>query len=88
MMIQMQAIILAHVARLDVVNIIPRGEIFGSLEVARLEQLRTDLVPALTTFASNSGLVLVDLSGVSLLESAFSCELYREYSFTLVRMAG
>jgi hypothetical protein len=88
MMNQMPTIIVWHVARLDVVIITAWGETYGSLEVARLEQLRTDLVPVQTAFASNRGLVLVDLSGVSVLESAFSCELYREYSFTLVRMAG
>jgi anti-anti-sigma regulatory factor len=76
MLNQMQTIVVRHVARLDAVIVTLRGETYGSLEVVKLEQLRADLAAVQTPLASERGRVIVDLSGLSMIGSAFLRELY------------
>lgn len=76
MLNQMKSIVVRHVARLDAVIVTLRGETYGSLEEAKLEQLGADLATAQTTSALGSCRVVVDLSGISMIGSAFVRVLY------------
>jgi anti-anti-sigma regulatory factor len=76
MLNQVKTIVVRLVARLDAVIVTLRGETYGSLEVARLEQLRADFAAAVAAFDSQGDRVIVDLSGISMFGSAFLREFY------------
>jgi len=54
-----------------------RGDSYGSLEAKKLAQLRTDLASIRELPPATRQRVIVDLSGVAILGSAFLRELYR-----------
>ena len=53
-----------------------RGQTYGSLEIDKLEQLRADLAAVRDQVQSSDDRVIIDLSGLTMLGSAFLSELF------------
>ena len=69
-------IVVRHEARLAAVIVTVRGQTYGSLEIDKLEQLRADLAAVRDQVRSSDDRVIIDLSGLTMLGSAFLSELF------------
>jgi ABC-type transporter Mla MlaB component len=71
-----QTIVVRHENRLGLVIVTVRGKTYGSLEIDKLAQLRADLDSIQESLRTGDERVIVDLSGIAMLGSAFLSELF------------